>query len=130
VTREKLPNNVFAGRDGKVYRREDSGWKVNQGRTWHPAPPEMNPPAPPAARPGGISRKEPTQNWPPRFQRPLPAQEPSRTEPPRVEPPRPTPPPASPVPGNLEREFRGRARTNPGARPAPAREQKPGEKKQ
>ena len=129
VTREKLPNNVFAGRDGKVYRREDSGWKVNQGRTWHPAPPDVNPPAPPAAHPGGTSRKEPTQNWPPRFQRPLPAQEPPRTEPPRVEPPRPAPPPVSPAPGNLEREFRGRARTNPGARPAPAREQKPGEKK-
>jgi hypothetical protein len=144
-TREKMPNNVFAGRDGKVYRRDDAGWKVNQGRSWKPAPPEVSPP--PASRPGGGPGKEPMRNWPPpsRFPRPLPAQPtdqprpqqppaqqpaPPHAEPPhRVQPP-PAPPEISPKPGNLEREFQGRARAGGGgARPVPGsgKEKKPGE---
>ena len=37
IVASKIPNNVFAGRDGKVYRRETGGaWKVNSGTTWQP----------------------------------------------------------------------------------------------
>jgi hypothetical protein len=135
IPRERMPNNVFAGRDGKVYRRDDSGWKVNQGRTWNPAPPEVNPPASPTSRPAPPPR-EPTQNWPPRNQRPLPpvGGPPSGGQPPRAEPARqpvrPAPPEVSPRPGNLEREFQGRVRAgNPGGRPATGAKPKPPEKK-
>jgi hypothetical protein len=122
VPREKVPNNVFAGRDGKVYRRDDSGWKVNQGRVWKPAPPEVNPPAAPGAHPAPAPAKQPTRNWPPpsRFQRPQTA--------PRAEPAQKAPTEVSPKPGNLEREFQGRARAE-GARPAPGQKPKPGEHK-
>jgi hypothetical protein len=135
LPRERMPNNVFAGRDGKVYRRDEGGWKVNQGRTWKPAPPEVSPSPPQGTRAPAPPPREPTQNWPPpsRFQRPTPT---PGAQPPRAEPqrapatPRPAAPEISPKPGNLEREFQGRARAGaPGAKPAPANKQKQGERK-
>jgi len=130
-----MPNNVFAGRDGKVYRRDDTGWRVNQGRTWNPAPPEVSPPAAPSSRPATPAR-EPMQNWPPpsRYQRPTPVGQPTAGQPPHATPARQpvphAPPEISPRPGNLEREFQGRVRAgNPGGRPVAGTKQKPPEKK-
>jgi hypothetical protein len=132
VRPQKVPNNVFAGRDGRVYRRDQGGWKVNQGRSWVSAPVEVKPPATLTPGAGNVGRTESNPNWPPpppppppispqRFPQRSPAA-PAPAEPPRVAPPpqpqpRPQPQP-QPQPGNLEREFRGRER---GAAPAPAR---------
>ena len=135
-----VPNNVFAGRDGKVYRRDEGGWKVNQSGAWTPTPA-------PASRPtsrepsGGGAPGAPAKSWP----RPVPAQPmpgtpvPSREQP-RIAPtPRPAPPKISPAPGDLEREFRGRARATNGPPPVrvppqspprgPEREKKQGDHK-
>ncbi len=32
------PNNVYAGKDGSVYRRDRSGWEQSRGGTWQRAP--------------------------------------------------------------------------------------------
>jgi hypothetical protein len=111
--RERIPNNVFAGRDGQVYRRDPGGWKVNRGPSWVPAPVEMNPRPAPGWGAGDPARDERLPNWPPRPADP-PIQRPPAT--PRAEPQRPAPPAASPAPGNLEREFQGRARAGGAAR--------------
>ncbi len=119
-----LPNDVFAGRDGKVYRREADGtWKVNDGSGWRrtrlpetreagrvvtrPATPGAATPAPvrPAIRreAGGATPTAPARSAP------SPAQS--------------APAPAERVsPGNLEREYRARERaleTAPAPQPAP-----------
>ena len=98
------PNNVYAGKDGKVYQRDDQGnWKVNENRQWKPTPvpgagPKRQPkPETPSARP-------PAQPAP---------SAPARPEDRPAAKPQPAP---GPVPGDLEREFRGRER----AREAPA----------
>jgi hypothetical protein len=126
-----VPNNVFAGKDGKVYQRDVMGnWKVNSGRTWTPTkvpsvPPTSKPPArggtpgwgthgggSPVGTPGGTpggSAPPPQRTWP----QPAPAERPSgrQTQPPtNPAPPRPEPPKMSPTPGNLEGEFRARER--------------------
>jgi hypothetical protein len=51
-------DDVFAGKDGKVYRRDPKGWQVRTGTKWTPtnlpvAQPSVNPPAvnPPAVSP-------------------------------------------------------------------------------
>ena len=117
------PNNVFAGRDGKVYQRDDRGnWKVNQGRAWKPTrvPDRPLAPAPPGAvapRPVGGS------SWP--RMRPQVQPEPARPSapsapPPSYVPPRPTAPVIRPEPGNLEREYHARERSGPAAAPRPA----------
>jgi hypothetical protein len=130
---ERVPNNVFAGRDGKVYRRDDAGWKVNQGRSWVPAPVEVNPkPAPGPGASAPARAGPPMRNWPPPRPSVQPFQRPPST--PRAEPPRTAAPPPAPVispkPGNLEREFQGRTRTvGAGAARAPRKEEKPPERK-
>src|SRR5580765_1281667 len=111
--RERIPNDVFAGRDGRVYRREAGGWKVNRGPAWVPAPVEVNPRPAPGRGAGAPARDEQMRNWPPRPASP-PMQRPPAT--PRAEPQRPAPPAVSPAPGNLEREFQGRARAGGAAR--------------
>jgi len=97
------PNNVYAGRDGKVYRRDERGnWQVNENRKWKPTPvpgPKSN--APPVRAPS-----QPMPSAPARPEAPPPARHAS-------------PPAISPTPGNLEREFRGRERARE-ATPAPA----------
>jgi hypothetical protein len=130
------PNNVFAGRNGKIYQRDDQGnWKVNEGRGWQPTPIPNKPrptPKPPSPAPGTER-----SSWP----RARPPVEPNPVQPtgPRAQPApqaRPAAPTPRPDPGDLEREFRARQRSgaqaSPGAvhqpeRPAPA---KPEEKKQ
>src|SRR5438445_1980087 len=130
------PNNVFAGKDGKVYQRDDRGkWRVNDGREWKPAQlPQMMPAKP--MPPGNGGPRSRVTDWPRVRPQPQPQPVPARpaepgNEPrlvPRVvPPPRPVPPAISPVPGDLEREFHGRQRgsaTPAPAKPAPSPNQK------
>ncbi len=138
-----LRNDVLAGRDGRVYQRDERGnWKVNEGRAWKPAPVPATPlGTPPGAGGGtrdGVTRgtDRPVERSP---ARPEPGQWPAeRQVQPRTAPPaRPTPPTISPTPGNLEREYAARERASqrsapdapaPAVRPAPAREERTKEK--
>ncbi len=117
------PNNVFAGRDGKVYQRDDRGnWKVNEGRVWKPTHVAERSPvastAPVPRAPGSVTGS----SWP----RTRPELQPVRPSEPRVSRPSvPQPRPAVPVvraePGNLEREYRARERSGMGLLPGAAR---------
>jgi hypothetical protein len=139
----RVPNDVFAGRDGKVYRRDQGGWKVNQGRSWLPAPVPATPAATPATRPSYPEPPRVERNWPPSpsaAPRPMTPPPPSPQRPMTPPPARPpaaqgaprtmTPPPPaiSPTPGNLEREFRGRSRSGAGITPAHAPQPQPKER--
>ncbi len=125
------PNDVFAGRDGKVYRREAGGsWKVNVGRAWRPTVLGRNVPGTPA--PSGRDAANRSRSWggrgveaPPQPTPTFPTTQPPHREWPPA--PRPSAPPVSPDPGDLEREFRGRERAGNGgaASPAPARDPAP-----
>jgi hypothetical protein len=131
----RTPDDVFAGKDGKVYRREPKGtWQVRAGTKWKPtnlpAPPRTTPlpatPPPgsqePANRPSARhSRPEvsPRRNGPAvEHQAPQRDNPPERPTPPseRPAPPaeRPTPPSEQPTPGDLEREYRARERSDRG----------------
>ena len=124
------PNNVFAGRDGRVYQRDAGGtWEVNQGHKWiradgitreHTAP--GRPGATTEPRPGRGVHAPAVRPFP----APLPTPAPPRAQPgfdrrgrsappqaqPRFEPrDRPAPPPLSPEPGDIEREYHARERT-------------------
>jgi hypothetical protein len=134
-----VPDDVFAGKDGKVYRRDPKGmWQVRTGTEWKqtklPTPPPATPPPgvrEPSSHPSQpeVSRQRkgrpavehpvPRRNNPP--EQPTPPAEqftpPSeRPTPPseRPTPPseRPTPPSERPTPGDLEREYRARERTD------------------
>ncbi len=124
----QVPNNVFAGRDGKVYQRDATGnWKVNSGRNWVPTKVPVVPPStPPPARGGtpgsgthgggslggwsGGEAQRPQRSWPQPAPTPRPVGRPA--QPPAFPtPPRPEPPRVSPTPGNLEREFHARERS-------------------
>jgi hypothetical protein len=141
-----VPNNVFAGKDGKVYQRTNGGqWNVNQGRKWirtqlpQTVTPATSPPSlpsepgveKPGARPMPQSQPVPkTQPMPqsrpssqPQYRPPSqPMTPPSQ---PYVPPPTwrarpaapPSPPTLAPTPGGLEREFQARQRGS-GAPPA------------
>lgn len=153
-----VPNDVFGGKDGRVYRREGDGtWRVRTGTEWKPTNLPVLPPATttPEVRervsrpstgsttPGVTSRrKEPAIERPaprrsdppepatreriaPRHERPNPRE---RAEPPEQ---RATPERERPTPGDLEREYRARERSDrdddsrrpPTARPTPAPEE-------
>ncbi|MGH7681260.1 MAG: carbohydrate-binding family V/XII [Candidatus Eiseniibacteriota bacterium] len=157
-------NDVFAGKDGRVYRRDDKGdWQVRERTAWkgtklpppepppsgtrEPArPPTVKPRPPevrqPETRPDPEVRPKPQPELKPQPEvRPTPQPElkpqpdarpkpePHVTErpaPPRDNPPgsnapppsaRPTPPPPSHAPGDLEREFRARQRSEGDKKP-------------
>jgi hypothetical protein len=162
-----VPNDVFGGKDGRVYRREGDGtWQVRTGSEWKPTNVPVLPPATttqrdreetplPPAKPmppresrrrgePAVERPAPPRNIPteqpvpsrdrptpprerptPPRERPMPPRE--RPMPPRErpEPPRErTTPPQEPsrerpAPGNLEREYRARERSNREDKPAP-----------
>jgi hypothetical protein len=140
-----LPNNVLAGKDGKVYRRDAPGnWQVNQGRKWVPTRDvERKPSAPDRANgtaPGSKGGAHaPGERPSPPPSRPEPPQKqtheapPARHEPPqkqpRAEPPaHPTPPPLSRKPGDLEREYHAREQAGsarPSEAPPPAKRAEP-----
>jgi hypothetical protein len=145
----RLPNNVFAGKDGKVYQRDTGGnWRVNQGRRWVPA--RGIPRAPAAPGRGGVKPAPGSKHGAElpvvrSFPTPTPAPAPPRMPPgrtprtphgtspgtppgtpPRAAPPtRPAPPPLSKAPGDLERDYHARERTGnvkqPDAPPPPKR---------
>jgi len=123
-----VPNDVFAGKDGRVYRRDTKGkWQVGTGAEWKPT---SLPTPPPATEPRviapstGNSRAEVSQQRreaaiegrapdrqerparPPRQESPTPQESPA---PPRQE--RPAPRQESPPPGDLEREYKARERS-------------------
>jgi hypothetical protein len=146
------PNNVFAGKDGKVYQRVGTGkWKVNEGRVWRPTP---TPTATPGTQSPADRGKKPElgmkRGWPNLrpFPRPTPVEKPAEPSAPpagrptarptptpspvqpsperpveRRETPTPQPAPVSPTPGNLEREFRARERADQGLFPRTLRPQ-------
>ena len=138
-----LPNNVLAGKDGRVYQRDDRGnWKVNEGRAWKPArlpvTPLRTPPAAGGGRTSGATRKTDRPAERPQS-RPTPAPWPAgrQVQPSTVSPTPSTPPTVSSTPGNLEREYAARERVSresspdasaPAAPAAPAREERPREK--
>lgn len=138
-----LPNNVLAGKDGRVYQRDDRGnWKVNEGRVWKPTRVPALPLGIPSASGDGTVRtvtRGAARAAEPPVQRPTPGTWPTeRQVQPRTAPsPPPTPPTIKPTPGNLEREYRARERASQGstpdaaaptARPAPTREERLREK--
>lgn len=117
-----VPNNVFAGKDGKVYRRDEKGsWQVREKTTWKDTKLPIPPPETPSSKYRG-----PTERPAPQPVRPDVRVNPDvhpRPEPPPVQrqtpPSKPTPPPSSRTPGDLEREFRARERSVPEKRPDP-----------
>ena len=105
------PNDSFAGKDGRVYRRQPSGsWQVNQGGLWKPTP------TPAATPPGRIAVPTRITPVPP----PAPAQPASTRPGARIPTPSRTPPS-----GDLESAFRARERARDGIfapiAPAPSR---------
>jgi hypothetical protein len=143
----RVPNDVFAGKDGKVYKRDTGGnWKVNLGRWWKsayipptrpsdPIPPSgeetraarpmWRPQAQPMDRPQGQPSERPMER-PSRPSdspqvRPAPVTWPTQRRP--QEPAAAPSPPNHPAPGDLEHEFRARERArdaNSNPPPAPA----------
>jgi hypothetical protein len=135
----KRPNNVYAGRDGKVYQRDERGiWKVNEGRAWKPTRTPVRSPAQPARGPDGPGEGV-GRNWPPpqpqpepvvpretprapREERPgTPAERPARPAAPH---PRQEAPEIRPEPGNLEEAYRARERGGAEQSPDTARPEK------
>jgi len=124
-------NNVFAGKDGKVYQRGDNGnWKVNEGRMWRPTRTPITSPRMPSGgvtaggSPNGSVKSEARPRRSP-MQPPGVERSPSGDFP----RPRPTPPTISPAPGNLENEYRARKRSSEapplGTAAPPARRERP-----
>lgn len=115
------PNDVFAGKDGRVYQRDPAGrWRVNDGRAWRPTPAPTTPATPvvPAPSPFGgdtRARRGPSGTFP----RSRPVEPPSSgggrggRAPAPAMPARPAvrPAPFAPTPGDLEGAFRARQRS-------------------
>lgn len=131
IARPTLPNDIYGGKDGRVYRREDNGsWRVRTGGEWKPtstpastgsttpvrvtrtrtstpAAPEEPRVVPPRREPTA-ERPAPVRDNPP--DRPTPRRE-------RVTPPRETPPPVE-----ERRTIREERRTPPQERRTPPAE--------
>jgi hypothetical protein len=138
-----VPDDVFAGKDGKVYRRDPKGtWQVRTGTKWKPTtlptPPatplpqereaesfpstrhsqrdvsrERNDPAVEHAAPQRINPRE--RPTPPREEPTPPTERPAPSRE-RPTPPseRPSPSRERPTPGDLEREYHARQRSDKG----------------
>jgi hypothetical protein len=91
------PNDVFAGKDGRVYRREPKGtWQVKTGTGWRPTrlpatPTQVGTSVPPPSFPTGPSSQPRTQRE--RTDQPTPVQPPAVTRPDRPDQPTPAQPP-------------------------------------
>jgi hypothetical protein len=134
------PDDVFAGKNGKVYRRDPRGtWQVRTGTAWKPTSlptPTVTPPSVgrnPAGRPSttlsqpevrnqrkrpAVERQVPRRNNQPERPTPpskLPTPPSEQPAPPSERPThpseQPTPPPERQTPGDLEREYRARQRS-------------------
>jgi len=130
------PNDVFAGQDGKVYRRDPKGgWQVRSGKNWaktnlpsdtrqsgpaieHPMPQpidrQIEKPAPP---PNRSNPPEPERPAPEKRGQIPPPERPSKPQERGRPPAPPAPPPERSTPGNLEREFRARERAKDDGHP-------------
>jgi hypothetical protein len=120
----RVPNDVFAGKDGKVYQRDTKGaWKVNVGRGWKPAQVPTKAPTPVVPRdrgPAGGPETRPSRPPTPTETRPSrpptptgpPAERPRERKEPQHNTPatRPAPPTIRSTPGDLESEYRARQR--------------------
>lgn len=55
----KMPNNVFADKDGNVFKKDNDGWKQTNNKNWNPAPqnrlPDLNKDK--AVRDRGVNRE-------------------------------------------------------------------------
>ena len=145
-------DDIFAGKDGKVYRRDTRGkWQVGTGTAWKPTILPTATPATRNSRPdvarqrrdAAIEHRMPrTKEEQPEENRPAPSQDRSTARPERPAPPqrqapppeKPAPAPDAPTPGDLEREYHARERadrsdhseiTPPPDRPAPREERRP-----
>ena len=133
-------DDIFAGKDGKVYRRDTRGkWQVGTGTAWKPtilptATPATRNSRPDVARQRGdaaVEHRMPvTKEEQPEENRPAPSQDRSTARPerpaPRQErpappqerqappPKQPAPAPDAPTPGDLEREYHARERADRG----------------
>jgi len=141
VRPSNVPNDVFAGQDGKVYQRDSKGaWKVNVGRGWQPARIQGKAPVPVTQEVRGPSGAPETKPSRPPGRPPQPVEQPrQRREPQRNTPvTRPAPPTIRTTPGDLESEYRARQRGGHApppaapepraARPSPPQEKGPKEK--
>jgi hypothetical protein len=121
----RVPDDVFAGRDGKVYQRVGGGeWKVNQAGRWKPTPTPVAPATP--VTPAGSFQRPRVQPAPmpvmpsaPAERRPGPGQRPSQPPAPMPVVHAPARPQPASSPGVLERDFRARERTKEPAPPPP-----------
>jgi hypothetical protein len=124
----RLQNNVYAGRDGRVYQRDERGvWRVNDGRTWRPT--RMPPTTPPMTTGDVVRTNSPPfrRNWPPAYRPVSPGnggrsgETPARRGWINYTPPAPaqaaTPLRPTPEPGALEPVYRARQRADQGAAP-------------
>ena len=118
-----LPNNVFAGKDGKVYRRDDTGkWKVNEGRAWKPTPVPVVAPGTHSSTGGGNKNNSATKRASPNlrpFPRPAPVETPAEPSPPSGDRP-PARPAPTPAPAQPPAERAAEQRERPSVHPAPA----------
>ncbi len=131
----QVPNDVFAGKDGKVYQRDTKGkWKVNVGRGWLPAKVPSKAPTPvvpPGRGTTNVPETRPSRppSPPPPVSKPReqPRERPREPQPNKPET-RPAPPTIRSTPGDLESEYRARQRgghapapegERPAARPTP-----------
>jgi hypothetical protein len=116
-----VPNDVFAGKDGKVYQRDPKGtWKVNEGRGWQPARVPAKAPVPVTQESRGPSGAPETKPSRPPGRPQQPAGQPRERREPQHNTPvtRPAPPTIRSTPGDLESEYRARQRG--GHAPPPA----------
>ncbi len=95
----RVPNDMYAGRDGKVYQRgADGRWRVNEGGGWKltPMPAEPAPPVVPV-RPARKPAPAPLPVTPVVTEKPAPAPSPLPVTPPvATKKPEPTPMPVTP----------------------------------
>ncbi len=123
-----VPDDVFAGKDGKVYRRDPQGtWQVRTGTTWKPTKLPIPPPAAPPpgvqepARPPSTTPSRPEarpQRGDPSIERPAP-QRGNPRERPTPPPTQPTPPPEQSTPPREQPAPPRERPTPPRERPAP-----------
>ncbi len=120
-----LPNNVFAGKDGKVYQRDPGGaWTVSKGKRWVPARGFSR-----GSAAGGKAPTTPAtakRNVAPPAIRPFPMRVPAPS-PVRLPTIRPVPPPISKDPGDLEREYQAREHVGRESPPEPTPAPRPPE---
>ncbi len=111
----KGPNNIYADRDGNVFRQTPQGWESRDRGKWTPSSPSIRPsqPSTPATRPSQPSVRP--------VQPSAPATRPSQ---PSVQPSQPTTRPSQP-PANLNQDVRARQQGAARARQAPSEMSRP-----